>query len=119
VRKTCSIGWAPYPWSQNDVDWLCAEEVIDLADRAMYMAKTGGRNQSVGVLPSDESGVAGEKITMQNLLGGQPGEVKLVKTMNPVAILKDSDTNGASIILPVSEVSELSTSTRPNSDTGD
>jgi diguanylate cyclase (GGDEF)-like protein len=119
VRKTCSIGWAPYPWSQNDVDWLCAEEVIDLADRAMYMAKTGGRNQSVGVLPSDESAVAGEKITMQNLLGGQPGEVKLVKTMNPVAILKDSDTSDTNIILPVSEVSELSTSTRPNSDTGD
>jgi diguanylate cyclase (GGDEF)-like protein len=119
VRKTCSIGWAPYPWSQNDVDWLCAEEVIDLADRAMYMAKTGGRNQSVGVLPSDEAAVAGEKITMQNLLGGQPGEVKLVKTTNPVAILKDSDTSDPSIILPVSEVSELSTSARPNSDTGD
>ena len=119
VRKTCSIGWAPYPWSQNDVDWLCAEEVIDLADRAMYMAKTWGRNQSVGVLPPDEAAVAGEKITMPNLLGGQPGEVKLVKTMNPVAILKDSDTSDTNIILPVSEVSELSTSTLPNSDTGD
>ncbi len=91
VRKTCSIGWAPYPWSKSDVDWLCAEEVIDLADRAMYLAKTGGRNQSVGILPPDETVAGGTKTIVENLLEGEPGEVNLVKTINPVPAMKDYD----------------------------
>ncbi len=107
VRKTCSIGWAPYPWSKNDVDWLCAEEVIDLADRAMYLAKTWGRNQSVGILPPDEPAVEGTKTIVENLLEGEPGEVNLVKTMNPVTILKDYELGNATAILPESPASDL------------
>jgi diguanylate cyclase (GGDEF)-like protein len=52
VRKTCSIGWAAFPWCNNAIEAICAEEVIELADQALYHAKSLGRNQSVGFLPS-------------------------------------------------------------------
>jgi diguanylate cyclase (GGDEF)-like protein len=55
VRKTCSIGWAPYPGCSNAFEAICAEDVIELADTALYRAKALGRNQSIGVLPSDEA----------------------------------------------------------------
>jgi diguanylate cyclase (GGDEF)-like protein len=107
VRKTCSIGWAPYPWSKSDVDWLCAEEVIDLADRAMYLAKTWGRNQSVGILPPDEAAVGGTKMMVESLLEGERGEVNLVKTMNPLPTVKDCEATKASTLLPAGSPPDL------------
>jgi diguanylate cyclase (GGDEF)-like protein len=53
VRKTCSVGWAPFPWSRGAYEALCAEETIELADTALYRAKAAGRNQGVGILPGD------------------------------------------------------------------
>jgi diguanylate cyclase (GGDEF)-like protein len=53
VRKTCSVGWAPYPWIREHFETICADEVISLADTALYKAKALGRNQGVGLLPSD------------------------------------------------------------------
>lgn len=53
VRKTCSVGWAAYPWSRNGFEALCAEESIVLADAALYRAKALGRNQGIGIVPSD------------------------------------------------------------------
>lgn len=53
VRKTCSVGWAPYPWCRHAFEAICAEETIELADIALYRAKALGRNQGVGILPSD------------------------------------------------------------------
>ncbi len=53
VRKTCSVGWAPYPWCRNAFESICAEEAIELADIALYRAKALGRNQAIGILPSD------------------------------------------------------------------
>jgi diguanylate cyclase (GGDEF)-like protein len=53
VRKTCSVGWAPYPWSRTAYEAICAEEAIGLADTALYRAKGLGRNQGVGILPTE------------------------------------------------------------------
>jgi len=53
VRKTCSVGWAPYPWCRHAFESICAEETIELADIALYRAKALGRNQGVGILPTD------------------------------------------------------------------
>lgn len=55
VRKTCSVGWAPYPWSRSAFESICAEEVIALADTALYRAKALGRNQGVGILPNESA----------------------------------------------------------------
>ena len=53
VKKTCSVGWAPYPWCRGAYEAICSEEVIALADAALYRAKGLGRNQGVGILPTD------------------------------------------------------------------
>jgi diguanylate cyclase (GGDEF)-like protein len=67
VRKTCSVGWAPFPWSRGAYEAICAEEVIELADTALYRAKAGGRNQGVGILPGDGAVAAPHTITLEAL----------------------------------------------------
>ena len=53
VSKTCSVGWAAYPWSRGAYEAICAEESIALADAALYLAKALGRNQGVGIVSTD------------------------------------------------------------------
>jgi diguanylate cyclase (GGDEF)-like protein len=67
VRKTCSVGWAPFPWSRNAYEAICAEEAIELADNALYRAKAGGRNQGVGILPGDGAVAAPHAIRLEAL----------------------------------------------------
>ena len=78
VRKTCSIGWAPYPWSQSAFEAICAEEVIELADTALYLAKSMGRNQSVGFVPSDQAIVSPKRITIENLRNEKSDLIRVV-----------------------------------------
>ena len=51
IRRTCSIGWAVFPWSPEHPDAISYQDVIRLADRALYKAKDTRRNMAVGVLP--------------------------------------------------------------------
>jgi diguanylate cyclase (GGDEF)-like protein len=67
VRKTCSVGWAPFPWNRSSYEALCAEEAIELADTALYRAKAGGRNQGVGILPGDGAVTTPQAITLEAL----------------------------------------------------
>jgi diguanylate cyclase (GGDEF)-like protein len=67
VRKTCSVGWAPFPWSRGAYEAVCAEEIIELADTALYRAKAGGRNQGVGILPGDGAVATPDAITLEAL----------------------------------------------------
>lgn len=53
VRRTCSIGWAAFPWFCAAPDAVDYEAVVELADQALYAAKQAGRNRSVGMLPRD------------------------------------------------------------------
>jgi hypothetical protein len=67
VRKTCSVGYAPFPWSRRHYEAVCAEEVIELADTALYRAKAGGRNLGIGILPNESSLSAPGEINLQAL----------------------------------------------------
>ena len=61
IHKTCSIGWAPFPWLLEDVGLLSIDNVIELADKALYLAKREGRNRSYGMLPAETDVPIGEE----------------------------------------------------------
>lgn len=54
IRKTCSLGYAFYPFYPTQPNALTWEQVVDTADRALYIAKNSGRNCWVGINSSDE-----------------------------------------------------------------
>jgi len=82
VRKTCSVGWAPFPWSRGNYEAICAEETIELADTALYRAKAGGRNQGVGILPGDSGVAAARQITLRALQNDSGGLTRTVIVKN-------------------------------------
>jgi hypothetical protein len=85
VRKTCSVGWAAYPWCRPAFEAICPEESIALADAALYMAKGMGRNQGVGIVPAETAHASPEPITLIVAREGKPPLCRLVKTACPSA----------------------------------
>ncbi len=55
LRITCSIGWAAFPWSELDPKLVAHDQILVLADYALYQAKGEGRNRAVGLLPEGET----------------------------------------------------------------
>ena len=49
VRRTCSMGWAAFPWFPADPRAVSYEEVLTIADRGLNRAKQSGRNCAVGM----------------------------------------------------------------------
>ncbi len=49
LNKTCSIGFACFPFLVNNPEYLVWEQVIDIADHCMYAAKNSSRNAWVGL----------------------------------------------------------------------
>ena len=82
VRKTCSVGWAPFPWSRGACEAICAEETIELADTALYRAKAGGRNQGIGILPSDRAVASPHTITLEALQNDRGILTRTVRVQN-------------------------------------
>lgn len=46
---SCSIGFAFYPFVDEAPDRVTGDQVVTIADRALYVAKTSGRNAWVGI----------------------------------------------------------------------
>lgn len=59
LTKSCSLGWAAFPWLPPAFSNLSVDEVLRLADRGLYLAKQQGRNQAVGLVPTTNSPVMG------------------------------------------------------------
>jgi diguanylate cyclase (GGDEF)-like protein len=83
VQKTCSVGWAAYPWSRTAYEALCAEESIALADAALYRAKAFGRNQGVGIVPTDAAHASPNAIDLITVREGNPPLARTVRTECP------------------------------------
>jgi diguanylate cyclase (GGDEF)-like protein len=54
ITLNISIGWAAYPWFPERPDEVPLDAVLGLSDRALYEAKTGGKNRAVGVSPCEQ-----------------------------------------------------------------
>ncbi len=52
IRRTCSMGWAAFPWFPDDPRAVSYEEVLTIADRGLNRAKQSGRNRAVGMKPA-------------------------------------------------------------------
>jgi diguanylate cyclase (GGDEF)-like protein len=52
IRRTCSIGWAAFPWLEDNVIAFGYEEVLNLADQALRQAKEAGKDQAIGMIAS-------------------------------------------------------------------
>ena len=50
--RTCSLGWAAFPWYPENCRAVSYEEVLTLADRGLHRAKEGGKNRAVGMSPA-------------------------------------------------------------------
>lgn len=83
VRKTCSVGWAAYPWCRGAYEAMCAEESIALADAALYRAKALGRNQGVGIVPSDVASKKPDAIDLRSIQDGKGPLAHTIKTPCP------------------------------------
>jgi hypothetical protein len=79
LAVTCSVGWAPYPWRPESPDAVHHEQVMSLADQALYLAKREGRNRAMGVLPGPD----GTRLTEVPIAGQDGAAVRLVRSAGP------------------------------------
>jgi diguanylate cyclase (GGDEF)-like protein len=49
--RTCSLGWAAFPWYPENPKVVGYEEILALADRGLRQAKLAGKNRAVGIMP--------------------------------------------------------------------
>ena len=52
IHRTCSLGWAAFPWFPENPRAVSYEEVLTLADRGLHRAKHSGKNCAVGMMPA-------------------------------------------------------------------
>ena len=55
IWRTCSIGWAAFPWLEDNVGAIGYEAVLNLADQALRKAKMAGKNQAIGATPPGDA----------------------------------------------------------------
>ena len=86
ISKTCSVGWAAYPWCRQVYEALCAEESIELADAALYRAKALGRNQGVGIIATEAAAQNPAEINLHSLRQARSAVARTIATPCPTDV---------------------------------
>jgi diguanylate cyclase (GGDEF)-like protein len=55
ISVTASVGWAPFPWDPERPYAMAADDVLRLADRALYFVKQKKRNIAISAKPPSEN----------------------------------------------------------------
>jgi len=84
VKRTCSVGWTSYPWCRGAFEAICAEESIALADAALYQAKALGRNQGIGILPTELASLKPADVSLAAVREGHSPLAQVVRTACPL-----------------------------------
>ncbi len=80
LMQTCSVGWAAFPWIEDNVDATGYEHVLRQADRALYKAKRAGKDRAVEMTPPNEGpGPVGGGWT-----GGSPNQKRVPRRLRPI-----------------------------------
>jgi len=78
IHKTCSVGYSAFPLIDAEPDKYNFEQIMMLADQALYYAKAHGRNQAVRVLAGParpETPEQAEKLLKNLEYGEQKGYI--------------------------------------------
>jgi diguanylate cyclase (GGDEF)-like protein len=90
LRVTCSLGFTPMPWSSDRAGQrLNRDQILNLADIALYLSKFEGRNRAFGVFPGPDTSIVDRIIDLDIDLHGLRREdgrgVHLLAIPGPVA----------------------------------
>jgi two-component system, chemotaxis family, response regulator WspR len=71
LTVTCSLGFTPMPWSTDrSTPRLNRDQILNLADIALYLSKFDGRNRAYGVFPGPDAGIVDRIIDLEIDLHG-------------------------------------------------
>ena len=82
LSRTCSVGFACFPFLPTHPSELSWSQVVELADQALYMAKRGGRDGWVGLYGTAASNPENlfQRITQHADLLALEGEIQVVRS---------------------------------------
>jgi diguanylate cyclase (GGDEF)-like protein len=76
LRQTCSIGWAAYPWMEDNPESMEYHEVLKYADRGLYRAKKAGKDRAIGMTPYGSVESTSNPVKARILRHAQPEELE-------------------------------------------
>jgi diguanylate cyclase (GGDEF)-like protein/PAS domain S-box-containing protein len=99
VSRSCSIGFACYPFLPNHPAQLSWSQVVELADQCLYMAKRRGRNGWVGLYGTETAAPEGifQRLTHDLRQVVDTGEVRLAASIAAVAMPDRIDPEAAAV----------------------
>lgn len=91
LRRTCSVGFAPYPFVPRDPRAVSWDQVVGMADQAAYIAKRSGRDAWVGIMATDD--------TPPELVRGDAATVAMMTTEGVLEVLTSLFREGRKLVL--------------------